>query len=175
MRISTASAWLLCTVGALGLGWSAWLEARQFRALNPIAAPHPAAALPAGATPVAEVVAVPRADVERALERVVKAWNSQQLEQHLAPAFYDRSRLLDALDTSAPRDATLRLQSVQGVQTLEQYTRPDPAHPGDEQLVSRVSVTARTQVEFRGSDGTFTRRDGVNEFILRITHAEAPP
>ncbi len=163
--------WLLLTT-CLAL-WPADVPlARQFRYLAPIAAPAASPTLPPGVKPIANVTPIPRAQVETALTKVISAWNSQQLADKLGENFYDKSRLLDALDSKAPRDATLRLQSVQGVQTLQQFTRPDPAHAGAEQLVSRVSVTARTQVEFTATDGTFTRRAGVNEFILRITQSE---
>jgi len=160
---------------ALALGWASLPQARQFRYLAPIAAPQPSPTLPPGVKPVANVVALPRAKVEAALNEVIATWNSQRLEQKLSKQFYDKSRLLDALDTRAPRDATLRVQSIQGVQTLQQFTRPDPARAGAEQLVSRVSVTARTQLEFVDRDGSFARRAGINEFILSITHSEQTP
>ncbi|MSR13773.1 MAG: hypothetical protein EXR86_04260 [Gammaproteobacteria bacterium] len=148
-------------------------DARQFRYLQPIATPSTrSAALPAGATPVEPIVALSRDQVEPALTRVIESWNSQALGEQLGDGFYDKSRLLDAIDTTAPRDASLRLQSIQGVQTLQQYLEPDPVTEGSTRLVSRVSVTARTQLEFTAGDGSFTRRPGVNEFILRITHPE---
>lgn len=149
------------------------LDARQFRQLMPIATPSAlSTALPSGAYALTQIVPLSRAQVEPALARVIDSWNTQGLEAQIGEAFYDKSRLLDALDTLAPRDASLRLQSIQGVQTLQQYIEPDPARAGSERLVSRVSVTARTQIEFTARDGTFTRRPGVNEFILRITYPE---
>lgn len=151
------------------LGVTVALDARQFRQIVAIPTPTPSAALPLGAKPVATVTAVPRDEVERALGTVVAAWNSQALDDRLAAGFYDRTRLLDTLDGVAPRDATLRLQSIQGVQTLAQFAIPAPDGRGS-RIVSRVSVTARTQLEFRGADGSFVRRDGVNEFLLKLTH-----
>lgn len=148
------------------------LDARQFRQIVAIPSPTPGVALPPGAKPVTAVTAVPRVEVEHALGKVVAAWNSQALDDRLAAGFYDRTRLLDALDGVAPRDATLRLQSIQGVQTLAQFVQPAADGRGA-RIVSRVSVTARTQLEFRGTDGSFVRRDGVNEFVLKLTHGAA--
>lgn len=161
-------------LGLALLGVAVALDARQFRQIVAIPTPGPGVALPPGAKPVAAVTAVPRAEVERALGTVVAAWNSQALDDRLAAGFYDRTRLLDTLDGVAPRDATLRLQSIQGVQTLAQFVQP-AADGRDSRIVSRVSVTARTQVEFRGADGSFVRRDGVNEFVLKLTHGTAGP
>jgi len=107
--------------------------------------------------------------------RVIESWNQGGLDEQLARGFYDRTRLLDAVDTVAPRNATLRLQSVQGVQTFAQYIEPDPQAPGSERLVSKVSVTARTQLEFVAPDGGFVRRPGVNEFLLSIIYPEQVP
>jgi hypothetical protein len=154
----------------------ATVDARQFRYLQPIATPGVRqAALPDGARPVEQITPLTREQVEPALARVLDSWNSQALDEQLGEGFYDRSRLLDVIDETAPRDASLRLQSIQGVQTLQQYIEPDPASAGSDRLVSRVSVTARTQLEFTASDGKFTRRPGVNEFILRIAYPRSGP
>ncbi len=85
----------------------------------------------------------------------------------LATNFYDKSRLLDALNTNYPRDAKLRILAVQGVQTLAQYVQAGAG--GVEQLVSRVSVTARTQVEFNDPRTGAQRLEGTNEYILLFT------
>lgn len=176
MRISAkplaAGALGAVLVCALVLG-SGRPQARQFRQMLPIATPTARSAdLPAGALEVVPMVPLTREQVEPALAHVIENWNSQGLDNLLGEGFYDKSRLLDTLDVAAPRDASLRLQGIQGVQTLQQYIEPDPAQSGSERLVSRVSVTARTQLEFTARDGSFTRRPGVNEFILRISHPE---
>lgn len=151
-------------------------DARQFRQIQPIATPTTRqAALPDGAQPVTDMQPLSREQVEPALAQVIESWNQGGLDDQLAKGFYDRTRLLDAVDTVAPRNATLRLQSVQGVQTFAQYIEPDPAAPGRERLVSKVSVTARTQLEFVAPDGGFVRRPGINEFLLSIIYPEQAP
>lgn len=166
---------IVALIAVLGVGAALNADARQFRGRRPIATPEAASArLPDGAQPVSPVVPLSRAQVRPALERLIEAWNSGRLAPHLAAAFYDRSRLTDALDTLAPRNARLYLQAVEGVQTLQQYIEDDIARPSARRLISRVVVTARTQIEFEGDAG-FVRRSGINEFLLRIEHQEVGP
>jgi hypothetical protein len=142
-------------------------DARQFRSAMPIATPaQRAAALPPGARPVAVVEPLSRAQIEPLLEQVMQAWNTGQLEAQLGEGFYDSARLGDSVDRVVPRDARLRIQAVQGVQTLQQFIVPDGA---GEKLVSIVSATVRTQLEFNDPAAGFQRRPGVNEYILKVT------
>ena len=151
------------------------LQARQFRQMTPIAGLQlqaDSANLPANARPVTRLQPVARADVEPMVRQVVEGWNSADMGAMLAESFYDKSRLLDVMDTLVPRDASLTIQSIQGIQTLQQYKVPD-AGGGRGNLVSIVSATVRTQLEFNGPAG-FVRLPGTNEFILKITTAAAP-
>lgn len=151
-------------VAALLLFGSQALIAQEFRQLNRIPQPQ-AARLPPGA----RSMNVPIADgvVRMALDRVVTAWNTATLRDYLADNFPDRSRLADTLLATAPRDARLRILSVQGVQTLTQYVTP--GRDRRDVLFSRVSVTARTQIEFNDPVRGFQRIEGTNEFILLLT------
>ncbi len=134
-------------------------QAGEFRAFKPIPAPG---AAPKGAKPVAELEPIDPARAGEAAGEVFNAWNNGSLEKHLANDFYDKSRLLDAMDEKVPRDARVRVMSVRGVQTLQQYQR------GNE-IISTISVTANTQIEFNDAQRGFRRLEGVNEYILRIT------
>jgi len=161
-------------VFCLALASGSSLQARQFRQLVPIATPEaPAANLPAGAIPVERVVQLDRDQVEPLLREVLEQWNAPGMTEMLAEEFFDSSRLMDAMGIIVPRDATLRLQSVQGIQTLQQYIMPNMDEDRDE-MISIVSATARTQVEFNTPGAGFVRLPGVNEFILKVTSA-APP
>lgn len=147
------------------------LQARQFRQMVPIATPGVTEAnLPKGAVPVKQVKPLDRAAVESMLRGVLGKWNTPAMRETLAQEFYDSSRLMDAMDTIVPRDATLKLQSIQGIQTLQQYLVPG-ANGGSTEMVSIVSVTARTQVEFDKPGSGFVRLPGVNEYVLKITTA----
>lgn len=143
--------------------------ARQFRGLMPIATPAAErASLPPGAQPVSVVQPLSREQVEPLVRKVIDAWNGPGLETVIGASSYDRQRLLDAVDRRVPRDARLEMQSVQGVQTLSQYTLPPDAEHGS-RLISRVSATVRTQIEFELPGAGLQRRLGTNELILQVT------
>ena len=150
------------------------IHARQFRQIAPIATPDtPAVKLPQGAIPVDVDEQLGREEVEKMLRKVLDQWNSSGMSNTLAEEFYDSSRLNDAMDSIVPRDAKLRLQSVQGLQTVQKYKMPDSSG-GRGETVSIVSVTARTQLEFEQPGAGFRRLPGTNEFILKVRTA-APP
>jgi hypothetical protein len=141
-------------------------SAQEFRAINPIRAPR--APLPPLAERVVPQKSVPREKVEEAVATIAAAWNTPTLARHLSKNFYDRDRLLDNLASQAPRDARLRVMGIQGMQVLDQYIVPKPAGPRT--MVSQVSVTVRTQVEYNDASG-FQRLDGTNELIIEISEA----
>ncbi len=141
-------------------------QARQFRNLTPIESPGTKENLPEGAIPVKQAQPLSRSDVEPLIRDVIEKWNSSEMSATLSDQFYDKSRLMDVVSTGVPRDAKLRIQSIQGIQTLQQYQMP--AENDRKNLVSIVSATARTQLEFNTSAG-LQRRVGTNEFILKIT------
>ena len=148
------------------VGLAVAVTASEFRRIRRIAVPERVAA---GQTTVAEPEAVPRALVKQAVERVVAAWNTQGLRKVLAPSFFDRSRLQDRMDTDVPRDATLRVLSIHGAQTLAQRVTENAQ--GRALRISTVSATVRTQIEFNDPRDGFRRIPGTNELILEITHS----
>lgn len=149
-------------------------QARQFRILAPISTPSEQTAnLPKGAILIEHPQPLSRGDVAPLLQQVIEKWNSSEMASTLSDQFYDKSRLLDVMNTGVPREAKLRIQSIQGIQTLQQYIVPNPADGRGEQ-VSIVSATVRTQLEFNSPMAGFVSLPGTNEFILQITTA-APP
>ncbi len=161
---------LLLVSLVLSVALSGVAFARGFRAIQPIASPDAKLALPEGSVPVENPEPVPRAFVEAKLEEIIAKWNSPQMAQALAESFYDKSRLVAAVDAVVPRDARLKLQSLQSVRTVQQY-RSAPSDDGPGTRTSIVSATARTQLEFNSPTG-FVRLPGTNEFILRVTELE---
>ena len=150
------------------------INARQFRLLSPIASPEQnGTAIPKGTIAVDNIQPLSREDVEPLIRDLLSQWNTAEMASTLSDSFYDKSRLLDVMDTGVPRDAKLRVQSVQGIQTLGQYINPGE---GDErgELVSIVSATVRTQLEYNNASGSFVSQTGTNEFILQVKTA-APP
>ena len=153
----------------LGLGFAFAVvvaHAQEGRTFNPIARPAARPALPDGAVRVTPPIPVPREQVERAVKRVAEAWGNRQLDQVLSPQFRDREKLVDAIETKVPRDASLRVTSIQGWQVLDQYRK-------DGALVSRVSVTVRTQLEFNDAAAGFQARDGTNVYVMTLTDRES--
>lgn len=142
--------------------------AQEFRALQPIRTP--ASRPPEGAVRVSPPVPVPRERVEAAVRQVMAAWNTPELTRHLGASFPEKSRLADAVASQVPRDAQLRILSVQGVQLLDQHDLPPDAGRRFRLRVSLVSVTVRTQVEFNDAAG-FQALDGTNDYVIEVKEA----
>lgn len=156
-----------CIAAALVLLASASASAQEGRAFNPIARPAARPALPAGAERVSPPRPIPREVIEQAVAEVASAWNERRMGRVLGPRFQRAQELSDALQTKVPRDAVLRVMAIQGWQVLDQYRQ-------DGQLVSKVSVTLRTQVEFGEPGAGYQVRDGTNEYVMTLTGGEAP-
>lgn len=142
-------------------------EARELRRLNRIQTPDQSAALlPTGAVRIARVNPVPRAEVERFLDAFARDWNSGNQGGYVADDFVDRARLAENQDIRVPRDAVLKVQAVQGVQTVQQarLTTDD----GERRVVSTVSATVRTRIEFNDQTLGFVVLTGTNDFLMEF-------
>lgn len=149
--------------GALAIALAA-PAAAGFRQLDPIAAPGQA---PSGMAPVALVRPLPRELVEDEIRRFLASWNTPDLARYIDQDFVGRERLLEAMDIQVPRDASLRILAIQGVQTLEQYAVKET--DAAQLITSVVSATVRSQVEFDDPVLGHQRLGGMNELILAIT------
>jgi len=145
-------------------------QAGEFRQLQPIPTPQK---LPKGAAPVQEPQAVDGAGVKKAVNDLMKAWNTSELASKLGDQFFDKQRLLESMSEKVPRDANVRVLGIQNVQVLQQYLEPGADGKG-RTLVSRVSATAQTQIEYRDPQRGFQRVDGVNELIFEVREKRAP-
>ena len=150
------------------------VSAQEFRKMNRIARPpalKPANPKPKTApsrqsvTQAPALTPVSRAVAEKAVGMLVNAWNENNLDKVLADTFFDKSRLTDAMDIQVPRDAELSVLAIQDVQTLKQKIDDTP---DGKVLVSTVSVTVRSQLTFNDPDRGYQRREGINEYIMRI-------
>lgn len=158
-----------CSICGLLLFLAAPIASQEFRALRPIVTPAAPPALPPGAKRVeGTFLPLDRHELEEAIGDIVAKWNTPDFGATLMDTFYDKTRLEDALNTDVPRDAKLRVLSLQGVQTLDQYFFPDPSGLPFDTLVSTISATVNLQVEFNDPSQGFQRRQGVNELVLRI-------
>lgn len=140
-------------------------DAREFRAIKPINA---VAAIPEGAQPPQEFKPVPIEIVDQAVDKLMESWGTPQMQDYLSTNFFDKDRLTDVIDTLVPRDAVVRILSVQGIQTVQQWEEPAPDDPEGLLRVSRVSVVVRTQLEFTNVDGVLETKPGTTEYILKF-------
>lgn len=142
------------------------VDSAEFRGRRSIPTPK---ADPIGAIPVETIRPVDPAAVERGVRRLFDAYrpNTGELEKMLGEELVDRSRLLGTLSERLPRDAKLKLLSLQSVQTLNQYIEPDPTGGGN-LLVSTVAATVRSELEFNDPVAGFQRLEGTTELLLRI-------
>ncbi|MDA0790764.1 MAG: hypothetical protein O2780_15055 [Proteobacteria bacterium] len=140
----------------------AMLAASEFRRFEPIVV---APRQQEGALEV-ERQPVPEELVREGVMAIVAAWNGPDFGDYVSERAYDKSRLVDSLALHAPRDASLRLLSMQNMQTLAQFERT-----GDDgvELVSEVSVELVTQVEYEDPVSGFQRRNGNVELVLEVT------
>lgn len=103
--------------------------------------------------------------VELAVHSIAGLWNTPQMDEVLAGGFIDADLLGDTISNLLPRDARLRVLSVNSFQTLSQSVERDD---NDRAIVSsRVSVLVSTQIEYQSAQG-LVRVPGVNEFIVRF-------
>lgn len=148
------------------------LSAQELRSINLI--PTPAQLKTDGITvekPVAPRTGIVRDKVDQAL----KTWNNGDISNYLADNFYDKSRFGDAMQTSIPKDARLRVMDMGSMQILEQKIVTDP--DGSRRRVTLGSVEVNSQVEFNDNKNGFVRVPGKNEIIYEMSEKikEATP
>jgi len=139
------------------------VEARGFRSILPIASPNDS--LPKDAEILKERELVRIDLVQEGVEAILKAWNTGELDPLLVKDFFDKSRLLDVLNDTAPKDARLRLLSIRGTNTLQQFRMKTEQGPD---RVSHVSAIVDLQIEYIDPQQGFVQLDSTNEFILEV-------
>lgn len=156
---------LVCSVMILLLVMITGVMAREYRVTKPIPTPQKT---PSSLQDQSDIRPLDRALVVAAVEAIYNKYNTPEFLQALSPDFFDASRLEDAIDVKVPRNAILRVRSVQGIQVFEQMNTPSIS--GDYSIItSIVLVTVDAQMEFtHPATGLFERRTGVNELILKI-------
>ena len=165
MKIANRTKWALAAL-SISACVVPVAETAEFRSRNPIAVP---ARLPEGARPVTQFRSVDRSVIEGTIKRLFAAYTHKPgaLDDLLAESFLDRSRVLDNLTRTLPRDATLKVLGIQGAQTLNQHIESDPRADG-ELLVSIVSVVVRSELQFNDRIAGFARLPTTSEYVFRI-------
>ncbi len=158
------------------------LSAAEFRSINTISTPQAgsgasqAASADPGLETARKSLEKRTVDLARAgLTRLIEAWQTGgKLEVLLSDSFNDRDRFLDILRRVSPGDAKLRLLAIDAVRIVSRSF--DPAGPDGKGwvLTSRVSIRARTQIEYTHPKGGYQKLDGINEFVLRVVQPLQP-
>ncbi len=143
--------------------------AGEFRTIKPIPTP---VMIPKGAKPTGVEEIAPQKATSY-MKEILNSWNNKKLSQHIAPDFYNKSRLLDAMTdpNKVPPDAKIRLISIKSIQTLNQYERPLSNGAGKE-IIRTLSVTADSQIELNDPSRGFRKLEGTNEYIIRVIEQE---
>jgi hypothetical protein len=145
--------------------------AQECRRIQPIKSPAVVETpLAEGVRPVKEQVPVDRQTVEKTMQKIAESWNTPEMSKKLADSFYEKDRLMDSINGNVPVDAQLRLLSVGSYRIMNQGIKQDP---GGDLLISRVSVIAKTQIEYNNPTNGFQRRQGEQEYIIKIIRREA--
>lgn len=121
--------------------------------------------------PLSGPVPIPRLHVEQAMEQVLANWGDTRFRRALSDDFVDGDRLADTATLLVPRDAQVRVLGISNIDTLDQVLRRDEGPDDGDLLVSRITLTAQTQVEFVDrSTGTFRLLRGTNDYVLLLRH-----
>jgi hypothetical protein len=166
-----ALALLICYFLGVGIA-----SGSEFRSIQSFSTPSSSTADAAGMdtsqafTPqLQDLAPISRQVVEDAVRQLLGTWNSPEMAQLLDSSFVDKSRFLYASDdkTKVPPDAVIRLLSTRGIRTLNRRLETDAS--GQYFVVSTVSATITTQIEFNDALEGFQRIEGKNEIIFEIT------
>lgn len=164
------SKWFLCLTIFLVAGVLN-ASAQECRRIQPIATPaEKDTPIVEGAKKVNEVRAIDRQVVEKTMRQIAESWNTPEMAKKLASGFYDRDRLTDSMNANAPVDARLRFLSIGSYRILRQEIK---AEADGDRLISRVSVIAKSQIEYNDPVNGFQKRQGEQEYIIKITQREA--
>ncbi len=156
--------------------------AAEFRSINTVSTPSgttPAGSSGGGDPGLQEArkrIELRTVDLAKAgLTRLIQAWESGgKLDGLLADSFNDKSRFMDTLRRISPGDAKLRLLGIEATQVVSRSFDQSSSQKGGYVLTSRVSVRAKTQIEYTHPKGGYQKLDGTNEFVLKVVQPLQP-
>jgi len=143
------------------------VDAREMKALKRIATQKiQKPDLPENAKRVDQTVQVDRDIIKHGIDQITSTWNSPKFSSMISDRFYDKSRLNMSMALSSQYNTTLKLESMENIQVLDQYiiTNPD----GSRVRVSKVSAVARTRSEFEDSSAGKVSSPGTNEIVFEV-------
>jgi len=142
-------------------------DAREMKAMKRIATPKiQMLDLPENAKRADQTVQVDRNIIKHGIDQMTRTWNSPKFSNMISDSFYDKSRLNMSMAGSSQYNTTLKLESMENIQVMDQYviTNPD----GSRVRVSKVSAVARTRSEFEDSSAGKVSSPGTNEIIFEV-------
>ncbi len=148
---------------------------QEFRGFNAIPSPSSDAQQETSITeqgyePVAATTSLSPALMEKVVHDLFDSWNTPDLGSNLTRGFANRSRILDAIQTGAPRYVRLRVIAIQNPRVVEQYVRPHPSGDGSYQLLSKISVGVYSQIAANTNIvKRFQRSEGTSEYLIQVT------
>ncbi len=153
---------------------------QEFRGFNPI--PTPALEnkktenlLAEGYQAVTPTQVLPVDLVEKVVHGLFNSWNTPELGTKLSKELPNKSRILDAIQTGAPRYVKLQVLSIQNPRIVKQYVRPHPSGDGSWQVMSKISVRVTSQAAASTNvSKRFQRVDGTSEYIISVTQKVKP-
>jgi len=146
------------------------LSAQEFRKIRAIRTPNPKRRVLTDldgnkVKPVQGVKNLSPQLVEKVMRKFIASWNTSDMQKYLSNSFYQKDRLVDSMNSKLPADAALRLLSVGSHRVIDQGYIDSP---NGKVMVSRVAVLARTQVEYHDKNGKLQRREGEQEYTIKI-------
>lgn len=152
------------TVGLYGLA-----QAFEFRGMKPIGPPVLQGT--PGARPAPEMQIdlkpIPRDAINKAVQDFFTAWNNGTVDMMLAPEFVNKDKLLDAIVDTVPRDAKIRVLSIQSTATLPGDVIEELPDGSGFNRLAIVTATVETQIEFTDSNG-FQTIKGVSDYLFKV-------
>ena len=108
--------------------------------------------------------------IEKHVRKIVSSWNRNDLSKYLSDTFQDKTLLINTIRRTVPRDASLRLLSVQGISTLQQSWDTNKARK--KTLNSVVIATVDIQLEFNDPFQGLVKLPHTSQFYLQVTESE---
>jgi hypothetical protein len=110
--------------------------------------------------------AVPRGEINGAVQEFAKNWSNRELQGQLAESFQQKQRLLESSELRVPRDAIMQVESTRNIFTLSQEERLGAS--GRRERVSVVSATVSTRLLVNDPGSGFVSVPGENEILFEV-------
>ncbi|MCX8110338.1 MAG: hypothetical protein N3D15_03695 [Syntrophorhabdaceae bacterium] len=143
------------------------VTAQELRPFNPI---RTQASITGTLLPGAQVVEptkpLPDKVISSSADTIASSWNTLDFQKMVSDRFYNRSRLIDAMNTETAKDAKLKVLNTHSANIISQAIVPDS--DGGKLRVSTVSIVMETRAEFNDPKQGFISAPGTNEMLIEV-------